>query len=80
MTINKVVFPRINKDSYPDVEGWSSRFDVIIFDGASEYKGFIITSLVIAGAIEIKLIIADLKWALKWAFDIFKMSTTYFYN
>jgi len=42
---------------------------VIIFGGASEYKGLqlqyclviIITSLIIAGAIEIKLIILDLK-------------------
>jgi len=39
VTINKVFFPRINKATYTYVEGSSRRFDVIIFDGASEYKG-----------------------------------------
>jgi hypothetical protein len=39
VTINKVVFPRINKATYTYVEDRPRRFDVIIFDGTSQYKG-----------------------------------------
>jgi hypothetical protein len=39
VTINKIVFPRINKAIYTYVEGLSRRFDVIIIDGASANKG-----------------------------------------
>lgn len=43
VTINKVVLPRINKATY--VEVWSRRIDLIIFDGAGEYKWVIIKIL-----------------------------------
>jgi hypothetical protein len=39
VTLNKVVFPRINKATHTYGGDLSRRFDVIIFDGASEYKG-----------------------------------------
>ena len=43
VTINKVVLPRINKAKY--VKFWSRRIDLIIFDGADEYKWVIIKIL-----------------------------------
>jgi hypothetical protein len=43
VTINKVVLPRINKATY--VKFWSRRIDLIIFDGADEYKWVIIKIL-----------------------------------